>query len=99
MANRTILWSKTAVKQFETAIKYIIADSIVNAEKVSADILKQIVKAAKNPEGFPPDKYKQNNNGSYRAFEKHRYRIVYRFTDNSVQILRVRHTAKEPKKY
>ena len=78
---------------------YIAPDSIINAEKLAADILKQLSKAARNPEFFPPDKYKQNNDNSYRAFERHRYRVAYRFTNNSIRILRLRHTAREPKKY
>ena len=99
MANRTISWSKSAIKQFEAAIIYIAADSIQNAEKVFADILKQLGKAVHNPEFFPPDKYKKSNDGSYRAFEKHHYRIVYRFTDNIIRVLRVRHTSREPREY
>ncbi|MBS1566856.1 MAG: type II toxin-antitoxin system RelE/ParE family toxin, partial [Bacteroidetes bacterium] len=46
-----------------------------------------------------PDKYKTNNDGSYRAFEKHRYRIVYRFGNNIIRVLRVRHTSREPLNY
>jgi plasmid stabilization system protein ParE len=99
MANRTVSWTKTAVKQFETLIAYIASGSITNAEKVSADIIKQLNKAIKNPEFFPPDKYKQKNNGSYRAFEKHHYRIAYRFTKDDFIVLRVRHTSREPREY
>ena len=99
MANRKIYWTKTAINQFEIAITYIASDSITNAEKVSEDILKDLDKALKNPEFFPPDKYKKNNNGSYRAFEKHRYRMAYRFTDNEIRVLRIRHTSREPKLY
>jgi plasmid stabilization system protein ParE len=69
MGNRTISWSKIALRQFESAIKFIYLDSPVNAEKVSSDIIKQLSKAAKNPEFFPKDKYKKNNDGRYRAFE------------------------------
>lgn len=99
MANRTIDWSKTAIKQFETAITYIASDSVNNAEKVFADIAKQLGRAVKNPEFFPLDKYKKANDGSYRAFEKHRYRNTYRFTDNVIRVLRVRHTSREPREY
>ncbi|MEI9946600.1 MAG: type II toxin-antitoxin system RelE/ParE family toxin [Chitinophagaceae bacterium] len=99
MGNRSIQWSKSSIKQFEAAIKYIASDSVKNAEKVFTVITKQLVKAAKNAEFFPPDKYKKNNDGSYRAFEKHRYRIAYRFTDNSILVLRIRHTSREPREY
>jgi plasmid stabilization system protein ParE len=56
-------------------------------------------KAITNPGFYNPDKCKTNNDGSYRAFEKHHYRIVYRFTKNIIRVLRVRHTKMEPQKY
>jgi hypothetical protein len=37
-------------------------------------------KATLNPEIYGPDKYKTDNDGSYRTFEKHHYRIAYRFS-------------------
>jgi plasmid stabilization system protein ParE len=88
-----------AAKQFEVAIKYISADSIQNAEKVRKEILEKIEKLILHPEIYSPDKYKTNNDGSYRAFELHRYRIAYRVLENEIFILRVRHTSREPKKY
>jgi hypothetical protein len=39
-----------------------------------------VEKAIPNPGFYGPDKYKADNDGSYRAFEKHSYRIVYRYT-------------------
>lgn len=38
-------------------------------------------------------------NGSAGLFEKHHYRIAYRYKDTIVRILRVRHTSMEPGKY
>ena len=99
MAVNRISWSKNATRQFEAAIRYIALDSFVNAEKVSEEILNELARALKNPEFFPPDKYKQNNDGSYRAFEKNRYRVAYRFTNDLIRVLRVRHTSREPKVY
>ena len=99
MANRKIDWSGIALKQFETALTFIASDSVTYAEKVADDILNELSKTLKNPEFFPPDKYRKNNDGSYRAFEKHRYRIAYRFKDNVIRVLRVRHVSREPKEY
>lgn len=99
MANRKISWSKTAVKQFEDAINYIAEESIQNAEKVRIDILEKIGNIIHTPEAYSIDKYKANNNGSYRAFELHRYRITYRITEKEIRILRIRHTSREPKDY
>ena len=48
---------------------------------------------------YAPDKYRINNDGSFRAYELHRYRIAYRLTEKEIIILRVRHTSMEPKQY
>jgi hypothetical protein len=45
-------------------------DSPQNAIKVIEDIAKAVNKATTNPGSYRPDKYKINNDGSYRAFEK-----------------------------
>ena len=77
---------------------FIIEDS-AGKKIVASDIFEHLNKIPGNPEFFPPDKYKQNNDGSYRAFEKHHYRIAYRFTDKVIRVLRVRHVSREPKEY
>jgi plasmid stabilization system protein ParE len=99
MANRTISWSKTALKQFEAAISYIASDSVANAEKVAADIIHDLEKTILNPEFFPPDRYKLDNKDNYRAFERHHYRISYKVNNNVIRVLRIRHTGMEPKEY
>lgn len=84
---------------YEACIEYISKDSPKNAVNVLEDIVTAVNKAIPNPEFYSADKYKVNNDGSYRAFEKHHYRIVYRFTGNIIRVLRVRHTGREPKDY
>ncbi|MGB0948547.1 MAG: type II toxin-antitoxin system RelE/ParE family toxin [Marinirhabdus sp.] len=42
--------------------------------------------------------HKIGNDGSYRAFEKHSYRVSYRITENEIRILRLRHTSRNPLK-
>jgi plasmid stabilization system protein ParE len=42
MVNRSIRWSVTAFKQFESAILYISRDSVRNAEQVRLDILESV---------------------------------------------------------
>lgn len=56
-------------------------------------------KTLKHPEFYYPDKYKSNNDGSFRAFEKHKYRIVYKIFKHEIQVLRIRHTSMEPREY
>ena len=52
-----------------------------------------------NPERYPPDKYKDENDGNYRAFELHRLRVAYFVGRDVIRILRVRHTSREPQGY
>lgn len=94
-----IVWTKLSQQQIKAAYNYIRKDSPQDAAKVVVDILTALDKAITNPEFYSPDKYKTDNDGSYRAFEKHRYRIVYRFSKNIIRVLRVRHTKMEPKQY
>jgi plasmid stabilization system protein ParE len=51
----------------EKAYEYIVNDSFQNAEKVKADILASTFKLSTHPEIHPPDKYRKNNDGNFRA--------------------------------
>lgn len=84
---------------WQKLIKYILKHSYQNAEKVKNDILNSTRKLAEHPEIYPPDKYRKNNDGSFRAYELHHYRIAYRITENEIVIVRVRHTKMEPADY
>jgi plasmid stabilization system protein ParE len=95
----TIKWNRRAIHQLIKAIEYIEEDSLQNAEKVKSDILSEITTLATHPEKFPADKYKLNNDGSFKAFELYRYRISYRFYRNEIRIIRIRHTKRKPSSY
>jgi len=69
----------------------------LNALKVADDIIGILKLTAINPEMHPLDRYKIFNDGSYRAFEKHHYRIVYRFINNKIKVLTIRYTSRNPK--
>ena len=94
-----VVWTSQSQQHMKQAYEFISKDSVQNAKKVIAEIALAVNKAIHNPEIYNSDKYRKNNDGSYRAFEKHRYRVTYRFTKNIIRILRVRHTKMEPKKY
>lgn len=96
---REIKWPRSVQLQLEKAYQYIVENSFQNAEKVKADILSSIRMMASNPEIHPPDKFRKNNDGSFRAFEIHHYRVAYRVTEEAIIIVRIRHTGKEPKLY
>jgi len=99
MENRKLRWDSVAIKQFDKAIEYIALDSFQNAEKVRAAILENIEKLLTYPEIYSPDKFKENNDGSFRAFELYHYRVTYYVSENEIRILRIRHTKQEPKPY
>jgi addiction module RelE/StbE family toxin len=101
MADRKyeVVWTKRSVNQLNQVYKYIQKDSSKNAIKVVEEIAEAVQKASPNPEIYGTDKYKKDNDGSYRAFEKHHYRIAYRFSNNVIRVLRVRHTSMEPLAY
>lgn len=94
-----LVWTIRSQQHLRAAYNYISDDSPQNAKKVIEEIIIAVEKAIANPEFYGPDKYKSVNDGSYRAFEKYHYRIVYRFTKNIIRVLRVRHTRMEPKIY
>jgi plasmid stabilization system protein ParE len=94
-----IVWTRRSQQQIRHAYEHISKESLQTASKVMEAIVIAVNKAAGNPAYYNPDKCKKNNDGSYRAFEKHRYRVSYRFTGNVIRVLRVRHTSMEPKKY
>jgi plasmid stabilization system protein ParE len=68
-----LVWTKRSQKQLRQVFKYISKDSPKNAAKVVQEITDAVYKATQNPEIYGPDKYKTDNDGSYRALEKHHY--------------------------
>lgn len=92
-------WNKQASNRLRKIYDEIIQESYTNAEKVRSGIVALVDQLPAHPEKFPPDKYKKNNPGNYRAFEKYSYRIAYKFTDKEVRILRIRHVKQEPTEY
>ena len=94
-----IAWDRAALYSLQKVFEYIQKDSPQNAVKVRDSILKIIRGIPDHPLKFPPDKFKTNNQGNYRAFEKFSYRIAYRVSDKEIKILRIRHVKQEPKGY
>lgn len=99
VTNRKISWDKEAATYFVRSIGYIRKESPQNADKVKQDILQKISELSQTPEIHPADKYKQNNNGSYRCFELHHYRVSYLVKQQEIIIARVRHTSQESQQY
>ena len=96
---RKVRWSDEAKRQLKSAHEYIKKDSAKNAAKVRDEITAVTRKLPIQPEIYSLDKYKTENDGSYRAFEKHRYRVAYRVLLTEIWILRIRHTSMQPLLY
>ncbi|SMD44074.1 Plasmid stabilization system protein ParE [Aquiflexum balticum DSM 16537] len=96
---RKIIWEDHAIELFIKAIEWISKDSVFQAEKVEKAILEKIEELPNYPEKYPPDKFKLQNPGLFRAFETHSYRVSYKFNDQEIRILRIRHVRQSPKAY
>jgi len=95
----SIIWSNAAELHLRKIFDYIKEDSIRNAETVLFQITRKVDALVSNPERFLLDKYKRENDGSYRAFEIYSFRVSYRILERSVRILRIRSTQQKPLKY
>jgi plasmid stabilization system protein ParE len=91
-----VVWTKRSQHNIRQAYEYISKDSPKNARKVIEDIAEAAENIAIHPQRYPPDKFKLNNDGSYRAFTKHHFRVSYRVSNNIIRILGVRHTSRKP---
>lgn len=94
-----IVWNAKAKEELRKLYQYILKDSYQNGLKVREDIIKAVLSLAENPESYQLDKYKPNNDGTWRAFEIHRYRISYRVKKGEIRIIRIRHTSRSALAY
>lgn len=94
-----IIIDDAAKKLLSEAYQFIKKDSPQNAVKVKNKILDSFKLLAKHPERHPPDKYRNNNDGSFRAYEIYSYRISYHVSPSAIRILRIRHTRMNPLEY
>jgi addiction module RelE/StbE family toxin len=85
--------------QLKEAYDYIRQDSPQNARKIISKITSSISELSKNPEKYPPDKYRLDRDISFRAYEIERFRIAYHISPLHIQIIRIRHTSREPLSY
>jgi plasmid stabilization system protein ParE len=99
MAKIKIVWNTGARNSFRKYLSHIKKDSLQSAGKVKDDVLMVIGGLVDHPEKHPPDRFKKDNNGNFRAFEKHSCRVAYYIAETEIRILRVRHVKQEPKEY
>ena len=94
-----VIWSDIAKEQLKEIYKYIKKDSEISAKKVRTQILLSTRLLATGKEIYKADELKEDNKGSYRAYIIYSYRITYKIETDTIQILRVRHTSREPLKH
>jgi plasmid stabilization system protein ParE len=98
--NLELVWDKEALGHFKDIYNFHKkADNLTYANEVKNAILIATQDLLKNPFIFEQDRFKFDNDSSFRAFEKFKYRVAYKITDKQIRILRVRHTSREPIEY
>lgn len=94
-----VIWAKNARLQLKKIISFIKKDSVQNAENVRNEIFSSTKQILAHPTKFPVDKYKKNNKGNFRAYEIFHCRISYEITETQINIVRIRSTHQDTKKY
>ena len=99
VSKRRVIWPQIAKQQLREIYDHIKEESLKNADKVRRAIVTASVELPGAPGRYNPDKFKKNNDGSFRAFELYHIRIAYQVTEKEIIIVRVRHTSMEPAVY
>ena len=95
-----IKWNKSAIEQLLDIIQFLEENDFEEyARKVNNEILIKIKQLPETFQHHSLDRYKLNNDGSFRAFELDRYRISFRVKSIEIRILHIRHTSRLPKKH
>ena len=94
-----VVWTKGARLELKKAYDYISLDSLKHAMLVRDELIDLTIALSQYPEKYALDKYKINNDGSWRAFEKYHYRLSYKITATQIRIVRLCHTSKTPLHY
>lgn len=98
--NRSLVWDKEALDDFKIVFCFLkTGDNLTYANEVKKTILKTVRGLLDNPFIFEQDRFKFDNDGSFRAFVAFHYRVAYKITENQIRILRIRHTSREPIEY
>ncbi len=96
---RVLVWDKVALNHLKDIYDYLKTGDKVFAKEVKDTILKTAKELVVNPNLYEQDRFKSDNDGSFRAFVKFKYRVAYKITEDQIRILRVRHTSREPIEY
>ena len=93
---KNIRWDRQASNSLDQAIFYIESRSPQGADRVKKSLVRHLKMLARRSDLFELDRFKQNNDGTYRYFVVYRIRISYRVLPDEIYILRVRHCSQDP---
>lgn len=98
---KKIIWTRIAIDQLFHIHEYILntQKSLPVADKVVSIIHRSATGLNDNFEMYPPDGYKANNDGSYRAYTVCRYRVSYKVSSYEIYITGVLHTSRMPQSH
>ena len=101
MGEREIIWTHYADAQLSEAFLNLLeeSESLETTVRVIDEIYRSTEILTTNPEIYELDELRKNNDGSFRAYEKHTYRVSYQITENKIYIIQVRFARKKPVKY
>lgn len=94
-----VVWNLNARQELKRVYEYILKDSYQSAIKVRQEIIDAVLCLPVHRDKHHPDKYKLNNDGTWKAFEIYHYRISYRVKKDQIRIIRLRHTSRSPLTY
>ncbi len=94
-----VIWTETSRQQLHNIYLYLAEDSILQTDRIFDLIVNSTIKLAIHPYRNPPDKYKTDNDGNYRAYELRHFRISYKIIENAIYIIRIRSTYQNPEEY
>jgi plasmid stabilization system protein ParE len=98
---KKIVWSPTSLGQLEEihTVIFQVSKSLNIADRVIDDIMNSADILSSQPEIYTLDKNKLNNDDSYRSYEVRTYNVAYRILTDTIRIIRVRYSGKEPREY
>ena len=97
--NAKIEWTLLAKQDLKDVLEFYKKKSQQGYKLVKDAILDAVIDASKSPEIFKADLLKKENDGTVRVFTVYNIRVAYQITEEGIQVLRLRHTSREPKKY
>ena len=95
----SIFLSDLAKTDLQNIVSYITAaDSITRAKYVEHGILSAMKRLERFPTAYPKDRYATKADSEIRFLMKWRYKILFFIDKNTVQVVRIFHTAQNPEK-